>query len=421
MSDPLDALHEPVRPVDPDPAFAARLRARLEREVLAAPRPRERGDAMTSTISHGTALALHSITPYIAVPDAAAALDFYVGAFGATRRGAPIVMPDGRVGHAEIAIGDSVLMLAEQFPEMGIVAPREGESPMSMRLEVADPDAVVERAVELGARLERPVGDSPYGRGGVVVDPAGHRWMVSREAAAGRPLQVGDVGYASLWRRDVGAAERFYGAVLGWTTEGDHTGRRRQVTGRGRSLGLFGGQDLATTLCCYAVDDVDETVALVRAAGGTAGEPTEEPYGRLADCTDDQGVPFAVFTPGPDATRPGDTEPGALTYLTIEIPDAGRARAFYGTVLGWRFSPGRVAEGWAVHAGSGGATSPTTGLHGGADTGRVVPMFVVTDIAAAVGTVRSAGGTADDPADAGYGTSARCTDDQGAAFWLVQY
>ncbi|GEL26951.1 glyoxalase [Pseudonocardia sulfidoxydans NBRC 16205] len=419
MSDPLDALHEPVRPVDPDPAFAARLRARLEREVLAAPR-RHQEDAVTSTVSKRVAEALHSITPYLAVPDAAAALDFYVDAFGAVRRGDPIVMPDGRIGHAEVAIGDSVLMLAEQFPEMGIVAPREGESPASMRLEVPDPDAVVDRAVELGARLERPVSDSPYGRGGVVVDPAGHRWMVSREAAAGRPLQVGDVGYASLWRRDVGAAERFYGAVLGWSIDAVHSGRGRRITGGGQHLGMYGEQD-ATTMCCYAVGDVDATVALVRAAGGTAEGPTDEPFGRTASCVDDQGIPFAVFAPQPGSTRPDTTATGALTYLTIEVPDAGRARAFYGTVLGWGFRPGRVPEGWHAVSGSGDDTSPATGLLGGADAASVVPMFVVDDVAAAVAAVRDAGGTADDPADAGYGVSARCTDDQGAAFWVVRY
>ena len=348
MSDPLDALHEPVRPVDPDPAFAARLRARLEREVLAAPRlPRE--EALTSTISRGATLALHSITPYIAVPDAAAALDFYVEAFGAVRRGDPIVMPDGRIGHAEVAIGDSVLMLAEQFPEMGIVAPREGESPASMRLEVPDPDTVVDRAVELGARLERPVSDSPYGRGGVVVDPAGHRWMVSREAPSGRPLQVGDVGYASLWRPDVVAAERFYGAVLGWTVEGDHSGQGRRITGTGQHLGMYGGQESSTTLCCYAVPDVDATVALVRAAGGTAEEPTDEPFGRTASCVDDQGGPFAVFAPEAgsrhhcdrDADLPDDR--GARRR-----PGPGLLRHRAGVGVPSRARAGRLARGRAV-------------------------------------------------------------------------
>jgi uncharacterized glyoxalase superfamily protein PhnB len=377
---------------------------------------------MTTTVSTtaATVLALHTVTPYLTVPDAAAALEFYVGAFGATRRGEPIVMPDGRVGHAEIALGDSVLMLAEAFPEMGIVAPTGEGFTQSLRLEATDPDAVVDRAVTLGARLERPVTDSPYGRGGAVVDPSGHRWMVSREPATAAPLRSGDVGYASLWTRDVVAAERFYGAVVGWTIAGENAGPARRITGTDQHLGMYGGQDRPTTFCCYAVDDVDATVAVVRAAGGTAEDAADEPWGRTASCVDDQGLPFAVFTPHPGGTRPDPAAPGALTYLTIEVPDATRARAFYGTVLGWRFVPGRTPGGWSVR-GDAGDTSPMTGLMGGAETAAVVPMFVVADVAAAVAAVRAAGGTADDPAPAGYGTSTQCTDDQGARFWLVQY
>nr|WP_233899432.1 VOC family protein [Pseudonocardia dioxanivorans] len=128
-----------------------------------------------------------------------------------------------------------------------------------------------------------------------------------------------------------------------------------------------------------------------------------------------------MFAAGRQNVRPDTTRPGTLTYLTIEVPDAGRARAFYGTVLGWRFGPGRVPDGWHVRSASGDETSPMTGLHGGHDAAQVVPMFVVEDVAGAVAAVRAAGGTADDPADAGYGVSARCTDDQGAAFWLVRY
>lgn len=424
MTDPLDALREPVRPVDPDPAFAARLRARLERAVLTGPATHtEREDDMLTTTAPATAAAqavrLHTVTPYLMVPDAAAALAFYADAFGGVRRGDPITMPDGRIGHAEIALGDSVLMMAEPFPELGMVAPTSGAVTASMRLEVADPDAVVDRAVALGAQLDRPVGDSPYGRGGSVVDPAGHRWMISREAPAAAPLRSGDVGYASLWTRDVRAAERFYGAVLGWTTEGDHAGRGREVTGTGQHIGIFGGQDRTTTFCCYAVDDVDATVALVRAAGGTAEDPTAEPYGRTAMCADDQGQPFAVFAPEPGGTRPDTTVPGALTYLTVEVPDSTRARAFYATVLGWRFLPGREEGVWNVRV-DGGDAHPVTGLAGGREPA-VVPMFAVADIASAVEAVRAGGGTADDPAAAGYGTSSECADDQGARFWLVQY
>jgi len=106
-----------------------------------------------------------------------------VAAFGAVPRGEPVEMPDGRLGHAEVALGDSVVMLADEFPEMGLLSPAgRGGTTVSLRLEVTDPDAVVERALAHGARLERAVADHPYGRNGVVVDPSGHRWMVSREA-----------------------------------------------------------------------------------------------------------------------------------------------------------------------------------------------------------------------------------------------
>ena len=114
MTDPFDALREPVRPADPDPGFAAELRERLRRAVL-------NGGEMTTTEAPASAQ-LHSLTPYLAVSDARRALDFYVEVFGATRRGDPIVMSDGRIGHAELAIGDSVLMLAEEFEEIGHVA-----------------------------------------------------------------------------------------------------------------------------------------------------------------------------------------------------------------------------------------------------------------------------------------------------------
>lgn len=170
-TDPFEALRAPVAPVAPGPRFATTLRARLERALL---RPRE--DEMT------TAPALRAVTPYLAVHDTRAMLGFYVAAFGAVPRGEPIEMPDGRIGHAEVALGDSVVMIADEFPELGLLGPAgRGGTTVSLRLEVTDPDAVVERALEHGARLERAVADSPHGRTGVVVDPAGHRWMVSRE------------------------------------------------------------------------------------------------------------------------------------------------------------------------------------------------------------------------------------------------
>jgi predicted enzyme related to lactoylglutathione lyase len=328
-------------------------------------------------------------------------------------------MPDGRVGHAELVLGDSVLMLADEFPEIGLAAPAtRGGASQSLRLEVADPDAVVAAAVAAGATLDRPVTDAPHGRGGVVVDPSGHRWMVSR-SVPGR-LRAGDLGYASLWTPDVAAAERFYTAVLGWTVHDTHRGRGREVTGLAVPVGMWGGQDRPTLMPCWAVPDADEAVALVRAAGGTAGETTDEPYGRAADCVDDQGQPFTLFTPrdGVGDDPPVARGPGDLSYYELRSPDPIRTRAFYSTVLGWRFHPGADPGYWHPLV-DGGWPAPSCGLAQG-PTAVVVPWFRVVDIAAAVGAVRTAGGTAGEPAAGREGLVAECADDQGAPFCLVQ-
>lgn len=410
MTDPLEALHTPARPVDPDPAFARALRTRVERTLLDLPEAH-----VTSTLETGAATTTPALTPYLAVVDARAAVEFYVTAFGARRRGDPIVMPDGRVGHVEVAIGGSVLMLADEHPEMGLVAPvNRGGPSQSLRLEVADPDAVVARAVDAGATPERPVTDSPYGRGGTVVDASGHRWMVSREAPA---VRAGDVVYASLWTPDVDRAARFYPGVLGWTVARDHDGRGVRVEDRSPHLGMYPRDGLPTTMLCYAVSDVDGAVELVRAAGGSAEDPTDEPFGRAALCVDDQGIPFSLATLG---GAPATAGPGDLDYVEIRVPDAGRARAFYGTVLGWRFVPGGDAGYWHPAGADGELTSPTSGLVGGYPEATVVPTFRVPDVAAAVSAVRAAGGTATDPEVGRHGISAACTDDQGAPLILAQ-
>jgi len=413
MTDPLDVLREPPHPVDPDPTFARDLRARLERALLvpipAPPATEEPTMTTTTTTAPAAALPLHALTPYIAVPDARAAVDFYVEAFGARRRDDPIVMPDGRIGHVEIALGDSVLMLADEFPELNLLSPTARGGPsQSLRLEVADPDEVVDRAVRLGATLERPVADAPYGRNGVVVDPAGHRWMVSRAAPA--PARPGEVVYASLWTPDVGRAERFYGEVLGWVAAPGSGPQGRQV---GRHLGMWGGQERGTVLLCYTVGDVDAAVEVVRAAGGSAEDPSDEEYGRVANCVDDQGIPFALMSGvagGPVAE---------LAHVTLQVPDAVRARAFYATVLGWGFAPGGVADGWRARIGSA-EPRPRITVWGGQQTAVVVPTFVVADLDGALAAVRAAGGGSSGIERRHHATAADCLDDQGAPFQLLQ-
>jgi PhnB protein len=122
----------------------------------------------------------HSVTPYLCCRDAGAAIDFYKKAFGATelmRMGAP----GGKIGHADIQIGDSHLMLADEFPEMGFLSPQTvGGSPVMIHLYVEDADGTTARAVAAGAKVVKPVEDQFYGdRGGQLDDPFGHKWYVS--------------------------------------------------------------------------------------------------------------------------------------------------------------------------------------------------------------------------------------------------
>jgi PhnB protein len=122
----------------------------------------------------------HTIIPYLSIKGAANAIEFYKQAFGATEV-MRIAQPDGRVGHAELKFGDSLVMLADEFPEMDFRDPRSlGGTPVLLHMYVADVDAVVKQAVAAGAKVVRPVQDQFYGdRSGSVADPYGHVWHVA--------------------------------------------------------------------------------------------------------------------------------------------------------------------------------------------------------------------------------------------------
>ncbi|WP_227978960.1 VOC family protein [Nocardia spumae] len=180
MTDPLDALRARSEPVDPDPTFAERLRERLLDAVV-----HTGGANMTETDAPTTAAAAATdypvLTPYLVVNDARRALDWYVTVLGATRRGDPKVNADGTIGHAELDIGGSVLMLAEPsdlWPEVPVAAPTGTQHSHSLHLRVDEVDELTRAAAEHGAAVERPPRDQPYGRGSVIVDPFGHRWIL---------------------------------------------------------------------------------------------------------------------------------------------------------------------------------------------------------------------------------------------------
>jgi PhnB protein len=136
----------------------------------------------------------HTVTPYLIIRGAAKAIDFYKKAFGATEL-FRMAQPDGRIGHAELKIGDSPIMLADEHPQMGAKSPEAfGGSPVSILLYVEDVDKVFNQAVAAGAKVERPVQNQFYGdRSGGVKDPFGHSWYLS--------THIEDVSHAEMERR----------------------------------------------------------------------------------------------------------------------------------------------------------------------------------------------------------------------------
>lgn len=473
MPDPLEALWEPDRPLEPDPLFAAHLRARIAR-ALALPK-----GVTVSNLSldpePATLPALSGaqpVIPYLIVVDARRALDWYRDVMGADRKGEPLVMPDGRIGHAELEMSGGMIYLADESPESDVAAPRPGQgAAVSLTMSVPDVDRLAERAVRAGAVLERPPADHPYGRNAVIRDPFGHRWIISalaprparsrppgqsrtsgsagapasapaqadhapRPAAASaegahqgddggfdqeRTVGVGDIGYVSLWVPDVERAVDFFGDVLGWTYRPGSAGWARQVEGQSLAHGLFGGQERSTLFLCFYTDDVDATMERVRQAGGMTGEPRDEPHGRTVGCVDNQGVYFAlVELPGHGGRLARDLRNGErngdVSYVTMEVVDSEKARSFYGSVLNWQFSRGRVEDGWGVDD-----IVPMTGMQGGHARATTVPMYRVDDIYATVARLRARGGTSSDPEQQSYGLSAECVDDQGTRFYLGQH
>jgi PhnB protein len=122
----------------------------------------------------------NSITPYLVIKGAAKAIDYYKNVFGAT-----VVVrmdgPDGKVGHAELQIGDSRFMLADENPQLGHrSAETIGASPVSLYVYLPDCDKIVQKAVATGAKVLRPVADQFYGdRSGFIQDPFGHLWGIA--------------------------------------------------------------------------------------------------------------------------------------------------------------------------------------------------------------------------------------------------
>jgi uncharacterized glyoxalase superfamily protein PhnB len=300
MTDPFEALREPITPVDPDHDFAGRLRMRLTREVFALTGGTMSQQTVATRVEREPARP-PTLTPDIVVSDARRAMDWYVDVFGAQRRGELYVNPDGTIGHAEVSIGDAVLMFGEAsdlWPDVPVRAP---DSPATfshtLHLEVDDVDASTERARRSGASVEREPANQPYGRASVIVDPFGHRWMLRRPPARATGLREGDVANVAIVARDAQRAKEFYEAVLRVPFSPGHPGTwRTEETSPPLAILSSQGAEPEVQLS-YRVDDIAAAVERVRAEGGRADEPERKPYGLLADCLDDQGVRFHLWQP----------------------------------------------------------------------------------------------------------------------------
>ena len=315
MTDPFDDLRIVATPLDPRPDFAAELRHALQTELES---------PMSTTVI--AAPTTQTITAYISVRNAVAVLAFYAEAFGAVEV-TRLVGDDGRIGHAEITIGTSNLMLADEYPEADIVGPETRGGPTcSFTIEVPDVDAAFGRAVAAGATVERPVADQFHGhRMGGVRDPFGHRWTLSSPIAgfdraeyarggkqAGFELiegfqlkqhRQGDLYYFNLPVHDLAKAQAFFGAVLGWRFPSAQEGHVENISAPPGSLGAIESQERSGAQLWFVVDDIHAAVTKVRELGGTADEPVLYDSGWSAGCVDDQGTTFYVSVPAAKYTQ----------------------------------------------------------------------------------------------------------------------
>jgi uncharacterized glyoxalase superfamily protein PhnB len=322
MTDPFDALRIADAPLDPRPDFAAELRRTITTTLES---------TMTVTDTQVTDVAVpepqaQSVTAYISVRNAAAAIAFYIEAFGAVEL-SRLVGDDGRIGHAEITIGNSKLMLADEYPEIDSLGPESRGGPSCLFvLEVPDVDDSFQRAVAAGATVTRPIADEPYGRMGQVTDPFGHRWMLSTPPSAGldraeyariskdggyeliegRQLKhhnEGDLYYFTLPVHDLSRAQAFFTAVLGWQFPDPQQGHIANISAPPGGIATVTGDASTRAQLWFVVDDIHAAVAKVRELGGTATDPVNYDSGWSADCVDDQGTTFNLSVPAAKYTQ----------------------------------------------------------------------------------------------------------------------
>lgn len=287
--DPLDALRESVVPLAPDPGFAAALRARLERAVLD-----PRGVTMTTESVTPTGTSVTSVTENIPtippaegdvvysslwVGDIDRAAEFYRAVLG----WAP--GPGRESGSREVP---------GMTPPMGMYG-GNADATLFLVHAVDDVRAATERVRAAGGEAEEPT-ERPYGLAADCTDNQGMRLTLLEVPRAARSAPTasgpGHLLYLTVGVPDSGAFREFYGSVFGWSFRAGRAEDGWSIEGMRPMAGMHGGAERSSVVPMYAVPDVAEAVARVRAAGGTSTDPVQQPYGLTADCADDQGAAF---------------------------------------------------------------------------------------------------------------------------------
>ena len=264
----------------------------------------QRSDEMSSPALKIDSTAVRKFSTYICVSNASAAIDFYVKAFGAKEL-MRLNEPSGKVGHAELQIGDSVLKIADEYPNYGVVSPQTlGGSPVRLHLQVENVDQFARNAVALGATISRPIEDQFYGdRAGHLVDPFGYTWIVSSHIKDvsleemqefldkfGEKKKKRPEGYHSVTPyltvqqapELVDFVKGAFGATETFRTIGSAGGLHCEVK-IGDSMVMIGGgpgiKEWPTAIHLY-IPDVDEAYQRALEAGATPiFPPADQPYG----------------------------------------------------------------------------------------------------------------------------------------------
>lgn len=332
---PFDQLRDDDRTVTPDPRFARRLRARIEAEF--APTidlPDRKSTTMSNTDDNagstenpttGAAPAQQIITPYISVHDGAGALDWYVTALGATET-VRYVGDDGRLGHAEFVLHGATIMLSDAYPEIGVVAATSYEgSSCALHVEVPDADAAHDLAVANGATSLSAPGDQPHGaRTATILDPYGHRWMLSHQISQLSHAEINDnyddyevvpatsaamptppassdggdvpiqVGYYTIHTADISKAATFYSQLMGWNVD--------PASGHVDNCDLpfgFQNQFADPVRLWHTSHDLDAMIERAIELGGSVISDETHPSGRAVAMLDDQGARLDLHHPAP--------------------------------------------------------------------------------------------------------------------------